>query len=96
MISTHGDSNLAAVLKRQRLMLPMTLKELSSVAGISSSHLGRIERGERFPSASVLRKLAEPLGFDESELFGLAGYLSVPASRIDEEEVDYTANSLDP
>ena len=29
--------------------MPLTLKELSDAAGISPSHLGRIERGERFP-----------------------------------------------
>jgi transcriptional regulator with XRE-family HTH domain len=46
------------------------------MAGVSASHLGRIERGERFPSGSVLRRIAGPLGFEEDELFTLAGYLS--------------------
>jgi len=45
------------------------------MAGVSASHLGRIERGERFPSGSVLRRIAGPLGFEEDELFTLAGYL---------------------
>ncbi|MBA7703649.1 hypothetical protein ES703_112439 [subsurface metagenome] len=43
---------------------------------MSRSHLARIERGERFPSANILRKIAKPLGFEENELFTLAGYLS--------------------
>ena len=46
------------------------------MASVSASHLGRIERGERFPSGSVLRRIAGPLGFEEDELFTLAGYLS--------------------
>jgi len=56
--------------------VPLTLRELAAKAGVSASHLGRIERGERFPSARILRKIAKPLGFDEDELFMLAGYLS--------------------
>ena len=56
--------------------MPLTLRELAAKAGVSASHLGRIERGERFPSANILRKIAKPLGFDEDELFMLAGYLS--------------------
>ena len=61
----------------------MTLGELSAVSGVSSSHLGRIERGERFPSARILRKIAKPLGFDEAELLIHAGFLplSLPLLR---------------
>jgi transcriptional regulator with XRE-family HTH domain len=57
-------------------MVPLTLRELAAASGVSSSHLGRIERGERFPSARILRKIAKPLGSEESELLTLAGYLS--------------------
>ncbi|MBA7580279.1 hypothetical protein ES708_22170 [subsurface metagenome] len=46
------------------------------MSGVSGSHLGRIERGERFPSAHILGKIAQPLGFEESELLILANYLS--------------------
>jgi transcriptional regulator with XRE-family HTH domain len=57
-------------------MVPLTLRELATTSGVSASHLGRIERGERFPSAHILRKIAKPLGASESELLTLAGYLS--------------------
>jgi len=57
-------------------MRGLTLGQLSEISGVSPSYLGRIERGERFPSARILRKIAKPLGFDESELFVLADYLS--------------------
>jgi transcriptional regulator with XRE-family HTH domain len=70
------ETNLSTIIKRQRVMVPLTLRELAARAGVSASHLGRIERGERFPSANILRKIARPLGFDEDELFMLAGYLS--------------------
>ena len=55
----------------------MTIYELSAKSGVSQSHLSRIERGDRFPSARTLQKIASPLGFDEWELFTIAGYLTV-------------------
>jgi transcriptional regulator with XRE-family HTH domain len=67
---------LGTVIKRQRAMVPLTLLDLAKLSGISASYLARIERGERYPSARVLRQIAKPLGFDEDELFVLAGYLS--------------------
>ena len=77
-------------------MASLTLRELAAMSGTSSSHLGRIERGERFPSAAILRKLAKPLDFEEGELFSLAGYLSPPAAGIEEREAHYISVRLDP
>jgi len=90
------NNNLGAILKQQRLMVPLTLQELANMTGISPSHVGRIERGERFPSAHVLRKIAGPLGFDENELFTLAGYLTPQPATISEAEVSYSGGRLDP
>jgi transcriptional regulator with XRE-family HTH domain len=84
------------ILKQQRLSLPLTLRELSATSGVSASHLGRIERGERFPSGSILRKIAKPLGFDEDELFTLAGYLSPRPPSVAESHPHYGAGELDP
>jgi len=66
-------------------MIPLTLRELAVKSGVSAPYIGRIEKGKRFPSASVLRKIAKPLGFDEGELFTLAGYLSPQASTTENE-----------
>jgi len=87
--------NLGKIIKQQRLMVPLTLQELANTSGVSPSHLGRIERGERFPSASILCKIAPPLGFSENELFTLAGYLS-PQTGIAEKEPTYSSKGLDP
>jgi transcriptional regulator with XRE-family HTH domain len=77
--------------------VPLTLQELAAASGVSSSHLGRIERGERFPSARILRKISKPLGFDEDELFTLAGFLSPQTSGVAEESGrGYAARQLDP
>ena len=76
MTNNDNGQSLGRILKQRRVMIPLTLRRLATASGISPSHLGRVERGERFPSASILRKIAKPLGFEENELFTLAGYLS--------------------
>lgn len=70
---TRNDTKFGKTIKRRRLIVELTLSELSVMSGVSASHLGRIERGECFPSAYILRRLAKPLGFEERELFTLAG-----------------------
>ncbi len=74
----------------------MTLQELATESGVSPSHLGRIERGERFPSANILRRIASPLGFGENELFTLAGYLSMQSPRTTENSLGNSSKVLDP
>ena len=77
-------------------MIPLALRGLAAISGMSPSHLGRVERGERVPSALILRKIAKPVGFEESELFSLAGYLSPQPSSPDEVSADYSSGRLDP
>ncbi|MFC2019435.1 helix-turn-helix domain-containing protein [Chloroflexota bacterium] len=94
MKADSGNKDLGRLIKRQRVTQPLTLREMADLSGISASHLGRIERGERFPSAYILRKIARPLAFDESELFTLAGYLS-PLSTVMETGSPGGAGRLD-
>ena len=94
--SNGNDKGLGEILKSRRVTMPLTLQELADVSGVSPSHVGRIERGERFPSAAILRRIAKPLGFEESELFALAGYLSSQPSGLGEKSADYTGGQLDP
>lgn len=77
---TDNRSDLGKILKQRRVMIPLALKELAHASGVSSSHIGRIERGKRFPSARILHKIAKPLSFEEGELLTLAGYLSTQPS----------------
>ncbi len=94
---TYNNHDLGKILKQQRINTPLTLQELAAESGVSSSHLGRIERGERFPSARILRKIAKPLGFNEDELFTLAGFLSPQTSGVAEENITrYNSRQLDP
>jgi transcriptional regulator with XRE-family HTH domain len=93
----YNNDDLGKIIKQQRITVPLTLQELAAASSVSSSHLGRIERGERFPSARILRRIARPLGFDEDELFTLAGFLSPQTTGVAEERSPgYAARQLDP
>ncbi len=93
----YATNDLGRILKQQRITVPLTLQELAAESSVSSSHLGRIERGERFPSARILRKIARPLGFDEDELFTLAGFLSPQTPGVAEDSsARYSGRQLDP
>ena len=91
----NNEVQIGKIIKHQRVTTPLTLHKLSELSGVSPSYLGRIERSQRFPSARILRKIAKPLGFDEDELFSLAGYLSPQAPRVAENGPDYAGGSLD-
>jgi len=88
--------HLAKIIKQHRIAMRLTLRGLATVSGISSSHLGRIERRERFPSAHILRRIAEPLGFDEGELFSIAGFLSPVPTEETKNRKEGTVAGLDP
>jgi transcriptional regulator with XRE-family HTH domain len=93
----YSNSDLGKIIKQQRIKVPLTLQELAAESSVSSSHLGRIERGERFPSARILRRIAKPLGFDEDELFTLAGFLTPQNQNgVEEASARYSSRQLDP
>ena len=87
-MAVESNSNeIGKTLKQRRLSLELTLRELAARSGVSSSGLGRIERGNRFPSGHILRKIARPLGFDESLLLTTAGYLSPDSENSEEHRI---------
>ena len=76
------ENNFGERLKGRRKEKGLTLVQLGALSGVHISYLGRIETCKRYPSAHILRKLAEPLGFEELGLLKMAGYLS--PDRIDD------------
>ncbi len=95
-MDSDKTNHLGGIIKQQRISLSLTLQEIAAKSGVSASHLGRIERGERFPSAHILQKIAKPLGFEEDELFTLAGYLSPQPTMIAEKNPGYSRERIDP
>jgi len=83
MIMSNGYENLGILLKRQRLMAGLTLRQFSLACGVSTSQLSRIEKGKQMPSLESLQKIARSLDFEVAELLLFAGYLpsSSPSKR---------------
>ncbi len=50
------SNDLGKILKQRRVMIPLTLRELATTSGVSSSHLGRIERGDHSGAVLAQRK----------------------------------------
>lgn len=75
-------TGIGADLRQRRKEKGLTLTGLAEQSGVSAAFLARVERGERYPSASVLREIAEPLGFSRIQLLIRAGYL-------EEEDIGY-------
>ncbi len=79
--------SISKIVKQQRVLLDLTQAELAKKAGVSPTLIARLERGERYPSARTLTKLAKALDMNEIELFIYANYLSKPVSTKEMEEV---------
>ena len=79
-MSDENKDEIGRIIKQQRLFAELTRAQLGKKAGLSTSVICRVERGERFPTARTLHKLAKALDISEVELLIHAGYLSKPES----------------
>jgi DNA-binding transcriptional MerR regulator/quercetin dioxygenase-like cupin family protein len=68
--AVREDSSLGDKLRAARRLRGLSLREASSLAGLSVSHLSAIERGARNISLAGLQRLAVALGISVSDLFG--------------------------
>lgn len=51
----------------------LSQEKLAKLSGVSSSHIGYIENGDREPTISVLCKIAKALNVDIKDLFKYEG-----------------------
>jgi transcriptional regulator with XRE-family HTH domain len=63
---------LGGVVKGARRRLGMTQRDLAARIGVEASHIAYIENGQRRPSLTLVRRLADTLMLDRRELFFLA------------------------
>lgn len=64
-------------IKQKRESLNISSRKLSEIAGISSTEMMKIERGERkTPSWSVLCKIAKGINVHPFDILCVAGYIS--------------------
>jgi transcriptional regulator with XRE-family HTH domain len=61
--------NVGRALRARRWELGLSQRELAKAIGVKSSHVAYIETGQRYPSVSLVKQMADRLGFDPWELF---------------------------
>jgi transcriptional regulator with XRE-family HTH domain len=76
-LPTLGD-----VIRQQREMHELSLRQLARLTGISNPYLSQIERGLRDPSAAVVDAIADALDSSTERLYEAAGI------RSDEDEAE--------
>jgi transcriptional regulator with XRE-family HTH domain len=61
---------LGEIIRRQRELAELSMRQVAAMAGISNPYLSQIERGLRAPSEEVLRAIAESLKVSADMLRG--------------------------
>jgi len=72
-VSMSSMSDLGELIRRQRELHELTLRQLAEMAGISNPYLSQIERGLREPSEKVVEALAKNLELSADALYEQAG-----------------------
>jgi transcriptional regulator with XRE-family HTH domain len=84
-------STLGSIIRRQRELAALPMRQLAAAVGISNPYLSQIERGLRAPSDAVLNAIAESLETTADALFAEAGFVSAPAHPADHQDTDLQA-----
>ena len=66
-LNTEIDSDFCAFLKQTRIEKGLSLKDIEDMTGISSSHIHRVENGNRKPSIRVIENLSKALNIPSSQ-----------------------------
>ena len=82
------QSLLGAIIREQRELAALPLRQLAKSVGISNPYLSQIERGLRAPSEAVVEALAASLDLSVEELYRRAGYVEPPTSPDDQTQSD--------
>jgi transcriptional regulator with XRE-family HTH domain len=68
--SADEQLRLGEIIRRQRELAELSMRQVAAMAGISNPYLSQIERGLRAPSEEVLRAIAESLDVSADLLRG--------------------------
>ncbi|MDP8943803.1 MAG: helix-turn-helix domain-containing protein [Actinomycetota bacterium] len=67
------DPSLGEIIRRQRELSELSMRQFAQMVGISNPYLSQIERGLREPSEKVVEAIAESLKVSADALFEQAG-----------------------
>ena len=73
--SEQPPLSLGAIIRKQRELAALPMRQLAAAVGISNPYLSQIERGLRAPSDAVLNAIAESLKTTADSLYAEAGYV---------------------
>jgi transcriptional regulator with XRE-family HTH domain len=68
--SADDQLRLGEIIRRQRELAELSMRQVAAMAGISNPYLSQIERGLRAPSEDVLRAIAHSLNVSADLLRG--------------------------
>jgi len=69
----RSASALGEIIRRQRELAELSMRQFADLAGISNPYLSQIERGLRAPSEQVLESIARTLQLSVDALYEQAG-----------------------
>jgi transcriptional regulator with XRE-family HTH domain len=69
---------LGSIIRRQRELAELPMRQLAAAVGISNPYLSQIERGLRAPSDAVLNAIAASLQTSADQLYAEAGFVEGP------------------
>jgi len=75
-------SLLGAIIREQRELAALPMRQLAKSVGISNPYLSQIERGLRAPSEAVIEALAAALDLSAEDLYRRAGYVEPAADDV--------------
>ena len=72
-MANHASAPLGEIIRQQRELAEMSMRQFADLAGISNPYLSQIERGLRAPSEHVLEGIAGALKVSADALYRQAG-----------------------
>jgi transcriptional regulator with XRE-family HTH domain len=93
-MAARSSAALGEIIRRQRELGEMSMRQFAELAGISNPYLSQIERGLRAPSQHVLEAIATALSVSSDALYEQAGM--VPPGAEPEDNAVLDAIKADP
>jgi transcriptional regulator with XRE-family HTH domain len=72
-MAPRSSAALGEIIRQQRELAEMSMRQFATLAGISNPYLSQIERGLRAPSQHVLDGIAQALSISADALYEQAG-----------------------
>src|SRR6201990_943405 len=74
-VITNAASDIGGLIRSQRELAQVSVRQLAEKSGVSNPYLSQVERGLRKPSADVLNQIAKALRVSAEVLYVRAGIL---------------------